>query len=330
MNRISALVPLGAALALTVLAIGDATGVARAQDFPVRPITVIVPFPAGGISDQATRLAAQKVHESTGQPVIIDNRPGGGGQIGASAVKIAKPDGYTLFLANIGTHAINQSLYEKLTYDPVKDFEPVALMFSFPHVLAVPGDSKFTSVADLVAAAKAKPGSLRFASQGVGSGGHLLTEMFKSGNRLELVHIPYRGSAQALPDLLAGRVDFYFDGIPGAGSLVREGKLRGLALADGKRSSMLPDLPTMAEAGFPGYELTAWFGLAAPAKTPKPVIDKLHAEFVKALRSPEVTARLGEWGANVVASSPAEFAAVMASETERLGKVVRESGARVE
>jgi tripartite-type tricarboxylate transporter receptor subunit TctC len=306
------------------------TETVQAQQFPSRPITVVVPFPAGGIADQAVRMAAQKVTDNAGWAVVVDNRAGGGGQIGAGAVKASQPDGHTLFLANIGTHAINQSLYSKLTYDPVRDFAPVSLLFSFPHVLVVNVDSPYKSVADLVRAAKEKPGSISFASQGIGSGGHLLAELLKSKTKIDVVHVPYRGTAQALPDLLSGRVQFFFDGIPGSGPLAAEGKLRALAVTDNNRTPMLPNVPTMAEAGYPGFELNAWFGLAAPAGTPKPIVDRLNAEFVKAMTSSELVQKLNELGVKVVAGSPDEFAAVMAHDTDLLGRVVKEAGAHVD
>ncbi|MBX9842221.1 MAG: tripartite tricarboxylate transporter substrate binding protein [Xanthobacteraceae bacterium] len=306
------------------------TGSAAAQDFPVRPITIVVPFPAGGISDQGTRIVAQKASESLGQPVVIDNRGGAGGNIGAVAVKNAPADGYTLYLANVGSHAINQSLYSKLPFDPIRDFAPVIALFEFPHVLAVPLASPAKSVRELVDLAKARPGGLAFASQGIGAGGHLLAEMFMASTGIRATHVPYRGSVHALPDLVAGRVDFMFDGIPGTGPLVKEGRVRALAAAAGKRPDMLPDLPTMAEAGYPGIELSAWFGLAAPAGTPKPVIDRLNAEFTKALKSADVMEKLSQTGARLLPGSPADFAVLMASDTERLGNIVKVSGVKID
>ncbi|MGO4407084.1 Bug family tripartite tricarboxylate transporter substrate binding protein [Bosea sp. RAF48] len=305
-------------------------GWAASQSFPSRPIIVIVPFPPGGIADQTIRLAAERVSLSIGQPVIVDNKPGGGGQVGAAAVKSAAHDGHTLFLANVGTHAINASLYKKLSYDPVADFTPVVQMFSFPHLLAVPVNSPYKSVADLVAKAKADPGKVTFASQGVGSGGHLLGEMFKSGNKIDIVHVPYRGTAQAMPDLVAGRVTFMFDGIPGAGPQVLDGKLRALAITDFKRSPLMPDVPTVAEAGYPGLELNAWFGLVAPTGTPEPVVARLREEFSKAMNDPSVSEKIGKFGVNIETGTPSEFAAFMAAETKRLGVIVRESGAQAE
>jgi tripartite-type tricarboxylate transporter receptor subunit TctC len=303
---------------------------ASAQAYPSRPITLIVPFPAGGPADIGTRIIMQKMSDNLGQAVVVDNRAGAGGQIGANSVKAAAPDGYTLYLANIGTHAINRTLYTKLSYDPVKDFTAVSLMFSLPHVLVVPPDSPAKSVKDLVALAKEQPGKLSFASQGVGSGGHLLGEMFKSRMNVDVQHVAYRGTAQALPDLLAGRVQFFFDGIPGAGPLVTDGKLRGLAITDHARSAMLPDVPTMAEAGFPNFELSAWFGVSAPAGTPRPIVDKLHAEIVKAIRNPETEKKLQQYAIKSIASSPEEFMDTMEKDAERLGKVVKESGARMD
>jgi tripartite-type tricarboxylate transporter receptor subunit TctC len=311
-----------------LLAIAPAT--VFAQSFPSRPITLIVPFPAGGPADIGARAVMQRVSESVGQPVLVENRGGGGGQVAAAAVKPAAPDGYTLFLANIGTHAINQTLYAKLTYDPVADFTPVSLMFSLTHVLVVNPESAITSVSDLVRQAKEQPGKLTFASQGVGSGGHLLGEMLKFRNGIDVVHVPYRGTAHALPDLLGGRVTFFFDGMPGAGPLVAGGKLRGLAVTDGARAAMIPNVPTMAEAGFPNYELSAWFGVAAPAGTPRAVVDKLHAEIVKAARHPETQAKFQQFGIKAVANTPEEFAKVMREDTARLGEIVKASGARAE
>jgi tripartite-type tricarboxylate transporter receptor subunit TctC len=303
---------------------------ASAQSFPSRPITLVVPFPAGGPADIGARTVMQQLSESIGQPVLIENRSGAGGQVGASAVKIAPPDGYTLLLANIGTHAINQTLYTKLSYDPVKDFTPVSLVFSVAHVLVVNPDSPVRSVNDLVKLAKENPGKLSFASQGVGSGGHLLGEMLKHRAGIEVVHVPYRGTAQALPDLLGGRVQFFFDGMPGAGPLAASGKLRGLAVTDHARAAMIPDVPNKAEAGFPNFELSAWFGVAAPAGTPREIVDKLHDAIVKATRHPESQKKFMQYGIKGIASTPEEFAAVMREDTRRLGEIVQASDAHAE
>lgn len=303
---------------------------AVAQNYPSRPITLIVPFPAGGPADTGARAVMQRMSESIGQPVLVENRGGAGGQIAVAALKTVAPDGYTLFLANIGTHAINQTLYAKLTYDPFADFAPVSLIFSFPHVLAVSPEGSIKSVSDLVKQAKEQPGKLTFASQGIGSGGHLLGEMLKYRAGIDVVHVPYRGTAPAIPDLLGGRVHFMFDGMPGAGPLVADGKLRGLAVTDSAHVPMIPDVPTMAEAGFPGYELSAWFGVAAPAGTPRAVIEKLHQEIVKATRNPETQAKFRQFGIVAVASTPEEFVKVMREDTARLGEIIKASGARAE
>jgi tripartite-type tricarboxylate transporter receptor subunit TctC len=316
-------------IASVFLAAGIAS-IAGAQEFPSQPITLVVPFGAGGITDQTARLVAEKVTESTGQPVIIDNRPGGGGSIGAVYVKNAKPDGYTLFLAGHGSFAVNLALHSKWPIDPIKDFEPITTLIEFPMVLTVPFNSPVKTAAELVALAKAKPGTLAFASQGVGFGGHLMAEMLKSRTGIDVVHVPYKGTSHAIPDVLAGRVDFIFDGIPGMGPLINQKKLRGLALTDSKRAQLLSDTPTMAEAGFSGFEFISWFGLAAPAGTPKPVIDKLNTEITKALRHPDTVKRLAQIGVDVAPSSPAEFATRIATDIERLGKVARDAGVKVD
>ena len=311
-----------------------ATAPAGAADaFPTQPITIVVPFPPGGIADASVRLIGAKLAAGVGQQVLVDNKGGAGGQIGASAVKAAKPDGHTLFLANIGTHAINRALYGKLSYDPVKDFEPVTALLSWTHVLVVPvdgkTDGKASSVAQLVAQLKAAGGKMTFASQGVGSGGHLLGEMFKDAAKVEAQHIPYRGTAQVMQDLLAGRVDFFFDGV-GILPFIKEGKVRALAVADGRRLPGLPEVPTLAEAGLPGVELNAWFGIVAPAGTPKAAVGQLNAAIAKAARDPEVQRKLSEQSIRVGISTPENFASFMAAETERLGKVVKASGARAD
>ena len=303
---------------------------AHAQDFPQRAITMIIPFAPGGVSDQVARLVGSKVADNVGYPVIVENRPGGGGQIAASAVKQARPDGYTILVGDIGTHAINASLYSKLSYDPVKDFMPITELVEMPHVLVLPPESPFRTMADLVAGARARPGSLTYASVGVGSGAHLLGEILKSEERLEIVHAPYRGSSQIVPDLIANRIGLFFGAVLSMAPLIAEGKLRALMVTDKQRSALLPTVPSAAEAGLPALDLKVWFGILAPTGTPAPVIDKLNAEFIKALRQPEVEQRLKGWGANVIANTPKEFAEVIASDTIRLGKVVKSAGAHVD
>lgn len=303
---------------------------ALAELLSSRPITVINPFTPGASSDTLQRIVNKKVSEDTGQTLVVESRPGGGGIVAAAVVKQAPPDGHTLLQANAGTHATNASLYATLPYDPIKDFRPITLMWSFPQLLAVPHDSPAKSVSDLVALAKSKPGGLSFASQGTGSGGHLLGEMFKLRTGANMVHVPYRGAAPAAIDLSAGRVDFFFVSYSSLLPFLQGGKVRAIAVTSPQRLPVLPDAPTMTEAGFAGIALDVWFGLVAPAGTSDAVIDKLNAAFVRAVRDPNVVKQMTEQGAEAVATTPAEFAAFIASETERFGKVVRAVGAKAE
>ena len=314
-------------LAATLLA---AAGFASAQPFPSRPITVVVPFPPGGVTDTTMRLVGQKITENTGQTVIVDNRPGAGGQIGADAVKKARPDGYTLYLSNIGSHAINESLYTKLNYDPLKDFESVTLLFSSANLVLVPPASPAKTMAELVALAKSMGGKMTYASQSIGSGGHISGEIVKSKNNVQLVHIPYKGSAPALIDLVAGRVDFLFDPIITALPFAKEGKVRALGITSEKRSPLAPEIPTLREQGFAGYDVNPWFGISAPAGTPKPVIDSLNAEFRKAMASPDIAKRLTEQGIDITTGTPEEYTAFIKAETARWRDVVKASGAKVD
>jgi tripartite-type tricarboxylate transporter receptor subunit TctC len=314
-------------LAATLLA---AAGFASAQPFPSRPITVVVPFPPGGVTDTTMRLVGQKITENTGQTVIVDNRPGAGGQIGAEAVKKARPDGYTLYLSNIGSHAINESLYTKLNYDPLKDFESVTLLFSSANLVLVPTASPAKNMAELVALAKSMGGKMTYASQSIGSGGHISGEIVKSKNSVQLVHVPYKGSAPALIDLVAGRVDFLFDPIITALPFAKEGKVRALGITSDKRSPLAPEIPTLREQGFVGYDVNPWFGISAPAGTPKPVIDSLNAEFRKAMASPDVAKRLTEQGIDITTGTPEEYTAFIKAETARWRDVVKASGAKVD
>ena len=315
----------------TMLAVsGNADGAATAELLSSRPMTIIIPFTPGASADTLQRIVARKVSENTGQIIVVESRPGGGGAIGAAAVKQAPPDGHTLFQANSGTHAANASLYATLPYDPVRDFRPVTLMWSFPQLLAVPADSPARTVDELVALAKSKPGGLSFASQGTGSGGHLLGEMFKARTGANMVHIPYRGAGPAALDLATGRVDFFFVSYSSALSFLQAGKIRPLAVTSPKRMPTLPDAPTMREAGYAGIELDAWFGLVAPAGTPDAVIGKLNAAFVQAVRDPEVGKQMAEQGAEPAGSTPEEFASFIASEIDRFGKIVRTVGVKGE
>lgn len=303
---------------------------ACAQDFPRRAITLVLPFSAGGITDQVARLVASKVSENVGHPVVVENRPGGGGQVAASVVKQAQPDGYTLLVGDIGTHAINSSLYSKLSYNPVKDFVPITQLVEMAHVAVVPLDRPFKTMADLIAWALTQPGALTYASVGVGSGAHLLGEMLKSEYKVDIIHAPYRGSSQIVPDLMSNRIGLFFGAVGSMAPLIQEGKLRALMVTDQHRASLLPSIPSAVEAGSPTLDLKVWFGIMASAGTPAVVIERLNAEFVKALAQPDIRQRLAQLGANIVANSPKEFAKVIAADTQRLGKVVKASGARVD
>ena len=307
-----------------------ATGLAFGQAFPSRAITVVVPFPPGGVTDSAVRLIGQKISENTGQQVIVDNRPGAGGQIGADVVKKARPDGYMLFVSNIGSHGINETLYTKLSYDPQKDFESVTAMIASPNLVLVPVSSPAKTMSELIALAKASAGKMTYGSQSIGSGGHISGEIVKSKNGIELVHVPYRGSPPALIDLIAARIDFLFDPIITALPFAKDGKVRALGITSDKRSPLAPEIPTLREQGFVGYDVNPWFGISAPAGTPRPVIERLNAEFGKALRSPDVVKRLTEQGIEIIVGTPEEYAAFIKAETVRWGEVVKASGAKAD
>ena len=306
------------------------SGLAFGQAFPSRAITIVIPFPPGGVTDVSVRLIGQKVSENIGQQVLIDNRPGAAGMIGAEVVKKAKPDGYMLYVSNIGSHAINESLYSKMPYDPLKDFESVTSLISSPTLVLVPVSSPAKNMAELIALAKSKGGKMTYASQSVGSGGHISGEIVKAKNNVELVHVPYKGSVPGLIDIVAGRIDFMFDPIVTALPFTRDGKVRALGITADKRSSLAPEIPTLREQGFTGYEVNPWFGISAPAGTPRPVIERLNAEFVKVLRSPDIIKRLNDQGIDVLPSTPEEYTAFIKAETVRLGEMVKASGAKAD
>ena len=321
-----ALVILTAAIAAMSIAGQDAA----AELLSSRPITVVIPFTPGASSDTFQRLVAKKVSENTGQVIIVESRPGGGGAVGAAMVKQAQPDGYTLFQANSGTHAANATLYASLPYDPIKDFQPITLMWRFPQLLVVPADGPAKTVAELAAYGKTKPGGLSYGSQGNGSGGHLLGAMFGRHVGTTMVHIPYRGAGPASLDVATGRLDFLFVSYASILPFYQAGKVRILAVSSTKRLKALPQVPTMAEAGFPGFEMDTWFGLLAPAGTPAPVVGKLHAAFAQAVRAPEVVKQMEDQGAEAVTDTPREFAAFIASESDRFGAIVRSLGIKGE
>ena len=312
---------LAAALGITPLP-------ARADDYPSRPITIIVPFPPGGSSDIVMRLVAHKVSESTKQTIIIENRAGAGGNVAAMAIKNAPPDGYLLMMGHTGTHAINPSLYTDLKFDPVKDFQPITALISFNNILVVPDASPAKSAADLVALAKTKPGGLSYGSQGVGTGGHLLGVLFAKQAGIDLVHVPYRGIAPAVTDTVAGRMDLLFASYVSFGGHAEAGRLRMLAIASTERHPKIPDVPTMGEAGYPDVQMQQWFGLFAPAGTPMPIVNKLNAEFVKALHSDEVKDKMLPQVVFVTPSTPEQLGDMVKRDIVRLSQVVKESGAK--
>ena len=301
-----------------------------AQAYPTKPIRIVVPFPAGGTTDVLARAAAQKLAETLGQPAVVDNRPGAGGNIGAELVAKSAPDGYTLLMGTVGTHAINPGLYPKLPYDHVKDFAPVILVAGVPNVLVINPALPVNSVPELIAYAKANPGKLNFASSGNGTSIHLSAELFKTMAGVQMTHVPYKGSAPALQDLVGGQVQLMFDNLPSSLALIKGGKLKALAVTSSTRAAALPDVPTLAESGLPGFEASSWFGLLAPAGTPPPVIAKLNGEIAKWLATPEAKEKLLAQGANAAGGTAEEFAQFIAAETAKWQKVVKESGAKVD
>jgi tripartite-type tricarboxylate transporter receptor subunit TctC len=301
-----------------------------AQAWPAKPIRYIVPFPPGGATDIIARAVAGEISKTLGQQVVIDNRGGAGGNIGTDIVAKAAPDGYTILMGTVGTHGINVSLYSKLPYDAVRDFAPVTLVATVPNVLVVHPSVPVKSVKELIAYAKANPGKLNFASSGNGTSIHLSGELFKTMTGVSMVHIPYKGSAPALADLLGGQADLMFDNLPPSLPHIKSGRLHALAVTTARRSAAMPDLPTMAEAGVPGYESGSWFGVLAPAGTPKDIVNRLNAEIVKALAVPEIRERLQAQGAEPVGNTPEQFAAFIRSEITKWAKVVKDSGAKID
>ncbi|MBI2291658.1 MAG: tripartite tricarboxylate transporter substrate binding protein [Betaproteobacteria bacterium] len=303
---------------------------APADNYPSRPLRFIVPLPPGGGADIVARTIAERLTKILGQQVLVDNRPGGGTVIGADLAAKAPPDGYTLLLGTATTHAINASLVRKLPYDPVRDFAPITLVAVLPQIIVSHPSLPVASLKDLIALARKRPGEIFFASTGNGSANHLAGEMLNAVAGLKNVHVPYKGAAPSLTDLLAGQVQFMFTTIPPALPHVKSGRLRALAVANAKRSSLLPDLPTTAENGAPGVEASSWNGVLVPAGVPRNIIAKLHAEIGAVMKLPEVGERLARAGVEPMFITPEEFAAFIESETARYAKVVKSSGARVD
>jgi len=313
---------LAASLAALLLSLGSAT----AQTYPDKPIRILVGFAAGGPADISARLIADRFAEAWGQPVVVENVTGAAGNLATDRVAKAAPDGYTLLLAASATIVTNPSLYQKLPFDPVKDLAPVTQICFTPNILAVPTDVPAKSVTELVAFVRAHPGALTYGSAGVGTSQHLAGELFKTMAGIDIQHVPYRGIAAVMPDLLGGRLTMAFGNISAILPLVREGKLRALAVSSPRRSASVPDLPTMIEAGFAGFDSTAWFALMVPAGTPQPIVEKLHHETVRILGLPEVRKRFDALGMEPVGNTPAEFAAEIARETPQWAKVIRDAG----
>jgi tripartite-type tricarboxylate transporter receptor subunit TctC len=303
---------------------------ALAQAYPSKPVRMIVPFPPGGATDIVGRLIAQKLTESWGVQVIVDNRAGAGGTIGSDVAAKSPPDGYTILIGTSSTHAVAPSLYSKLPYDPVRDFSPVTLVASATILLAVHPSLPPKTVRDLIALAKKQPNVLSFASSGAGGISHLVGEHFKSVAGVQMVHVPYKGDTPALIDLVSGQVHLMFGTAVSFLPYVKAGRLNALAVTNPKRSPIVPNVPTVAESGLPGFEALQWFGILAPAGLSKDVTAKLHADIVRAVRLPDVRERMTSLGAEVVANTPAEFAAFQKADTAKWAKVVKASGAKID
>ena len=321
--RISRRLILGASL----LAACTAT---LAQDYPNKPIRFIVPFPPGGGTDSLTRLVANKLTETLKWNFVVENKPGAGGNVALDTTAKAAPDGYTLVMAQTDNVVLNPLLYSKLTYDPVKDLVPVGLVASGPAVLVVRADSPHKTLADVVAAAKAEPGKLTFASPGLGTVSHLISELWQKSSGMKLTHVPYRGLSQALPDVLSGQVDMYMGSIPTLQGHIKGGKVRALAVTTAKRSPVLPQVPTYTESGIPGVELASVWGVMAPAGTPEAVIQRINTELNKALQQPDMREKILASGAEVLGGSPQEMGALYTRDRQRLAPVVRDSGIRLD
>ncbi len=320
-------------LALAGLALTCAAPAALADNvanYPERPISWIVPFPPGGAMDAIARVLSENMSKELGQSIVVENKPGAGGNIGASYVAKAKPDGYTIMIAANGM-AVNPFLYSSLNYDPVKDFAPISLLAAVPNILVTQAErDDVNSLEDVIRQAKENPGHYTYASAGVGTSIHLAGALFTYTGELDMLHVPYRGSGPAVADLMGGQVDYMFDSITSAKPHIESGKLKALAVTTAKRSSTLPDLPTVAESGMPGYELTPWFATFAPAGTPPEIIEKLHGAMIKAMDSDRVKEIFATIGAEYIGSTPQELATYLSAETEKWGKIIEETGLSVE
>ena len=321
-----------AAMALVVTATAGVLSAAPAQaqgTWPDKPLKLVVPYPAGGNADNTARLLATQLGQRLGQQVVVDNRPGGSGTIGAAAVAKAPADGYTLLL-DATAFTVNPSLFPKLPFDAAKDFAPISLVLQVPLLMVVPANSPFQSVADVAKAARARPGHLTYASAGNGGAQHLAGELFKQGQKVAITHIPYRGGAPALTDLIGGQVDMMFSATTASGPFVKSGKLRALAISSPRRVEGWESVPTVAESGVPGFQVSEWNGLFAPAGTPRPVLERLEAETRAIVASPEMKKRFAELGVQGVGSSAQEFSSFLKAETTKWAEVIRTSGIRMD
>ena len=310
-------------------------GAANAQtsgtmNYPTRPIRMILPQSPGGPTDMIGRLVAQKLGDNLGQTVVPDNRGGAAGNVGCELAAKAAPDGYTLLLGPPGCLTVNPSLYDKLPFDPLRDFQPVTQLTSGPQMLVVHPSVSATSVKEFVALVKSKPGAFNFASGGAGTPNHLASELFKNAAGLQMVHVPYKGTGPALTAVVGGQVQMMMASLPPALPQVKAGKLRGLAVTSAQRSKVAPELPTVAESGFPGFEMVTWHSILVPAKTPRPIVMKLHAELVKTLAQPDVKERFASQGLDTVGSTPEQFREHMKRETENFAKIIKAAGIKPE
>jgi tripartite-type tricarboxylate transporter receptor subunit TctC len=315
---------------VAVMLCAQATSVAQtASAFPNQPIRMVVPYPPGGPTDITARVVAAEMSKTIGQNIVIDNRPGASGMIGSEMVTKSTPDGYTL-LANASIHVINPSVYPDMRFDAIKDFVPITQLAQVPLVLVVPANSPIKSVKDLVEYAKANPGKVNFGSAGSASAQHLAGESFKIAAGIQMQHIPYKGSAPALTDLAGGQLQLMFDSMPSATPMINSGKLRAIAVTTTTRAKARPDLPTIAESGFPGFDISTWYAYWAPKGTPADVVEKLAASAAQALKNPEVIAKYEAMGAEPVGSTPAQFAAYVESEAKKWSDIVKKSGAKLD
>ncbi|RYF36924.1 MAG: tripartite tricarboxylate transporter substrate binding protein, partial [Comamonadaceae bacterium] len=312
------------ALTLACAALGTLALPALAQDYPAKPIRLVVPFAAGGGSDIVARTVAQKLSESLGQPVVVDNKPGAGGNIGTDLVAKAAPDGYTIVMGVFGPIAVNASLFGNLPYDPVRDFAPITQAVTVTNMLAVHPSVPANTVRELIEYGRRNPGKLASATGGTGTAGHMASELFKSMTKLDMTVLPYKGAAPAVNDVLGGQVPMTFEALLSTLPLVKAGKLKAIGVTTSARSSLLPEVPTIAEAGLPGYEANNWYGFLAPARTPRPIVERLHREIVKVLQLADVREKLAGVGAEVVGNTPQEFAVAIRDDVAKWKRIVQD------